>query len=174
MLSTAFAFLLVIAKFLFRSHSVINMVLSHKRSGSKANFWIERHTCISSLVFLGYCLSQILPCQLFFGLSVLYLSIYVSDIFHLLPPLCCFPFINIYCLPTFPVSFLLSTPSFPIFWKLSLKCSREKRKPCKCLEVQKSQWFSTFLGVLHTLPREGNGTPLQYSCLENPMDGGAW
>ena len=25
--------------------------------------------------------------------------------------------------------------------------------------------------VLH---RKGNGTPLQYSCLENPMDGGAW
>ena len=24
------------------------------------------------------------------------------------------------------------------------------------------------------LNREGNGTPLQYSCLENPMDGGAW
>ena len=22
--------------------------------------------------------------------------------------------------------------------------------------------------------REGNGTPLQYSCLENPMDRGAW
>ena len=22
--------------------------------------------------------------------------------------------------------------------------------------------------------REGNGTPLQYSCLENLMDGGAW
>ena len=21
---------------------------------------------------------------------------------------------------------------------------------------------------------EGNGTPVQYSCLENPMDGGAW
>ena len=21
---------------------------------------------------------------------------------------------------------------------------------------------------------EGNGTPLQYFCLENPMDGGAW
>ena len=29
-------------------------------------------------------------------------------------------------------------------------------------------WFpSLWLG-------EGNGTPLQYSCLENPMDGGAW
>ena len=28
-------------------------------------------------------------------------------------------------------------------------------------------------GLVH-LCREGNGTPLQYSCLENPMDGGAW
>ena len=24
------------------------------------------------------------------------------------------------------------------------------------------------------IEREGSGTPLQYSCLENPMDGGAW
>ena len=23
-------------------------------------------------------------------------------------------------------------------------------------------------------PGEGNGTPLRYSCLENPIDGGAW
>ena len=23
-------------------------------------------------------------------------------------------------------------------------------------------------------PGEGNGDPFQYSCLENPMDGGAW
>ena len=23
-------------------------------------------------------------------------------------------------------------------------------------------------------PREGNGHPFQYSCLENPMDTGAW
>ena len=27
---------------------------------------------------------------------------------------------------------------------------------------------------LEHLLREGNGTPLQYACLENPMDGGAW
>ena len=26
----------------------------------------------------------------------------------------------------------------------------------------------------HARIREGNGTPLQYSCLENPMEGGAW
>ena len=36
------------------------------------------------------------------------------------------------------------------------------------------------LGDLGSIPRsgrcpgEGNGNPLQYSCLENPMDGGAW
>ena len=24
------------------------------------------------------------------------------------------------------------------------------------------------------ISHEGNGNPLQYSCLENPMDGGAW
>ena len=35
-------------------------------------------------------------------------------------------------------------------------------------------------GDLGSIPRlgrslgEGNGNPLQYSCLENPMDGGAW
>ena len=28
--------------------------------------------------------------------------------------------------------------------------------------------------LLYTDMGEGNGTPLQYSCLENPMDGGAW
>ena len=27
---------------------------------------------------------------------------------------------------------------------------------------------------LHLPNEEGNDTPLQYSCLENPMDGGAW
>ena len=27
---------------------------------------------------------------------------------------------------------------------------------------------------LWSLCGEGDGTPLQYSCLENPMDGGAW
>ena len=27
---------------------------------------------------------------------------------------------------------------------------------------------------LRRSPGEGNGHPLQYSCLENPMDGGVW
>ena len=34
---------------------------------------------------------------------------------------------------------------------------------------------TTFVSHCYTsFPGEGNGNPLQYSCLENPMDGGAW
>ena len=32
--------------------------------------------------------------------------------------------------------------------------------------------FFIYLSIIYD--REGNGTPLQYSCLENPIDGGAW
>ena len=34
--------------------------------------------------------------------------------------------------------------------------------------------ISFFLWLNSILFGEGNGTSLQYSCLENPMDGGAW
>ena len=34
--------------------------------------------------------------------------------------------------------------------------------------------FLYFLTSIRILVGKGNGTPLQYSCLENPMDGGAW
>ena len=37
--------------------------------------------------------------------------------------------------------------------------------------VSESRLTSSGIADLHT---EGNGTPLQYSCLENHMDGGAW
>ena len=47
-----------------------------------------------------------------------------------------------------------------------------------------SQCLLTYLSVilfekylliwLYWILGEGNGTPLQYSCLENPMDGGTW
>ena len=30
------------------------------------------------------------------------------------------------------------------------------------------------MGAVTGSSREGNGNPLQYSCLENPMDRGAW
>ena len=34
--------------------------------------------------------------------------------------------------------------------------------------------FKNQTSLLKKIDGEGNGTPLQYSCLENPMDGGAW
>ena len=34
--------------------------------------------------------------------------------------------------------------------------------------------FSSLIAVARISKGEGNGTPLQYSCLENPMDRGAW
>ena len=45
--------------------------------------------------------------------------------------------------------------------------------------MKQNQWQMTCIGQDHSmiwmlLAKEGNGTPLQYSCLENPMDGGAW
>ena len=34
--------------------------------------------------------------------------------------------------------------------------------------------FYLIQGTSPVISGEGNGTPLQYSCLANPMDGGAW
>ena len=44
-------------------------------------------------------------------------------------------------------------------------------------EVKASAWHTGDQGSIPgsgRSPGEGNGTPLQYSCLENPMEGGAW
>ena len=44
-------------------------------------------------------------------------------------------------------------------------------------EVKVPAWNAGDLGLIPGLgrsPGEGNGNPLQYSCLENPMEGGAW
>ena len=39
---------------------------------------------------------------------------------------------------------------------------------------QVPQDLGSSLNFCYILLLNGNGTPLQYSCLENPMDGGAW
>ena len=44
-------------------------------------------------------------------------------------------------------------------------------------EVKAAAWNAGDPGSIPGLersPGEGNGNPLQYSCLENPMEGGAW
>ena len=72
-------------------------------------------------------------------------SPFLSSPFFLSPPPSLFPY-------------LLTTPLTP-FFPLSLTNPGTLRK---------------YNQSSIPLFREGNGTPLQYSCLENPMDGGAW
>ena len=42
------------------------------------------------------------------------------------------------------------------------------------INILVGHWIEGHLHAPQVYCREGNGTPLQYSCLENPMDGGAW
>ena len=45
------------------------------------------------------------------------------------------------------------------------------------IQLRASAYKAEDLGSIPELgrsPGEGNGNPLQYSCLENPIDGGAW
>ena len=60
------------------------------------------------------------------------------------------------------------------FWKSCIFSSKPDSFPLLQLlgweflyELADNRKLGGFIG-------EGNGTPLQYSCLENPMDGGAW
>ena len=72
------------------------------------------------------------------------------------------------------------------FWETSLHVIRTEKCALKCVHI----WSSTIFRIrtilkgknikvgryLHALGviGEGNGTPLQYSCLENPMGRGTW
>ena len=62
---------------------------------------------------------------------------------------------------------LTVTPS-QYLYHFFLKCSIN-RMSSNC-----GRYLTKNLLRARLLSREGNGTPLQYSCLENPMDGGAW
>ena len=53
--------------------------------------------------------------------------------------------------------------------RASLVAQRLKRLP-----LTRSAGDLGLIPGLGRAPGEGNGNPLQYSCLENPMDGGAW
>ena len=54
---------------------------------------------------------------------------------------------------------------------LHLTACPEKAQIVYSSAAQFIKWNSNHIWALD---REGNGTPLQCSCLENPMDGGAW
>ena len=69
------------------------------------------------------------------------------------------------------------------FFFLRLKMYTGENIRWKILRINSLYWCSNFLSekilffnrhVIGQWIGEGNGTLLQYSCLENPMDGGAW
>ena len=53
-------------------------------------------------------------------------------------------------------------------------CLRLSQLPKPCQLVQPACKAAGNIGDVTPPGGEGNGTPLQYSCLKNPMDGGAW
>ena len=64
----------------------------------------------------------------------------------------------------------------PVSWKTCMQVKKQQWEPC--MEQVTGSGLRGVQGcVLSPCVLnfgEGNGTPLQYSCLENPMDGGAW
>ena len=52
---------------------------------------------------------------------------------------------------------------------------KRERQRAASLRTKQIHWSTCYLWTLvPDCNGEGNGTPLQYSCLENPVDGGAW
>ena len=82
---------------------------------------------------------------------------------------------------------LVGTKVLPTWWE-EFKCEISKEDLCfnceiKQKEIKPSGLFKTNFNhktkkseliFIALFVGEGNGTPLQHSCLENPMDGGAW
>ena len=61
----------------------------------------------------------------------------------------------------------LLTPYYVLSWEAFLGDSDGKESACNAGDPGSIPGWDRF-------PGEGNGNPLQYPCLENPMDKGAW
>ena len=76
---------------------------------------------------------------------------------------------------TFTFMLYKGTMPFLIFYKLALSSSMFLRfiHPLYCYGTL--LFYLLYINLGHAYSNgEGNGTPLQYSCLENPMDRRAW
>ena len=63
------------------------------------------------------------------------------------------------------------------FWIWKIPCRRDRLPTPVLLDFccsSADKESASNMEDLGSIPGEGNGTPLQYSCLENPMDRGAW
>ena len=80
------------------------------------------------------------------------------------------PYCQHLCRPNFGQKFFSISSLCTFSWVFKLS------KPCLLMYTTGAAVVPVLLGVLVAISqviREGNGTPLQYSCLGNPMDGGA-
>ena len=91
------------------------------------------------------------------------LLIYVNEIIYLLGKL---PFLQDSCQSFYGLGWLSCCQCY-------LKMHVVGEGPGAILWVLRN-FLSLISRLLVAIYGEGNGTPLQYSCLENPMDGGAW
>ena len=83
------------------------------------------------------------------------------------------------------VSLATSIPCYAEFLAIAIKQEKEtegihiKKRASEVAQIIKNlpamqETRVSSLGGEDPLPGEGNGNPFQYSCLENPMDRGAW
>ena len=66
----------------------------------------------------------------------------------------------------------MATHSSSLAWKSHEWRSLVGYSPCGCEELDTTERLHFHFSLSHI--GEGNGSPLQCSCLENPKDGGAW
>ena len=77
--------------------------------------------------------------------------------------------------PTLSTSALLTTPKPLTMWiTTNWKILQEMGIPDHLTCLLRNLYAGQEATVRTGHGGEGNGTPLQYSCLENPMDAGAW
>ena len=111
-------------------------------------------------MFLEICLF-LLGCPIYWHITVysIFMIFCISVVSVIISPV---SFLNLFIWVLF---FLLGEPRYTFV--NSLVAQRLKRLP-----PMRKTWVRS-LGREDS-PGEGNGNPLQYSCLENPMDGEAW
>ena len=64
-----------------------------------------------------------------------------------------------------------NTLTCPFIGSINISRSSVVAQMVKRLPAMRETRFDPWVGKI---PGEGNANPLQYSCLENSMDGGAW
>ena len=97
----------------------------------------------------------------------------ISD--SVVPPTYYFDNFSYYRAYTFDVNFRINS-SIPCHWNSHCSLLAVENCPLGLRSSGLSWAVCFFQGEEGISPGygEGNGIPLQYSCLENPMDGGAW